>query len=79
VLHVQKIGRHDNFFAIGGHSLLAVRMIARLRRTLEVEVGISDLFARPVLSSFAERIVDMQLEMFDSVELANVLKQMEES
>jgi hypothetical protein len=79
VLHVEKIGRHDNFFAIGGHSLLAVRVIARLRKMLEVEVGISDLFARPVLSAFAERIVDVQLEMFDSADLANVLKQMEES
>jgi acyl-coenzyme A synthetase/AMP-(fatty) acid ligase len=79
VLHVEKIGRHDNFFVIGGHSLLAVRVIARLRKMLEVEVGISDLFARPVLSSFAERIVDVQLEMFDSADLANVLKQMEES
>jgi hypothetical protein len=78
-LPVEKIGRHDNFFVIGGHSLLAVRVIARLRKMLEVEVGISDLFARPVLSSFAERIVDVQLEMFDSADLANVLKQMEES
>jgi amino acid adenylation domain-containing protein len=79
VLQVERIGRHDNFFVIGGHSLLAVRVIARLRKMLEVEVGISDLFARPVLSSFAERIVDVQLEMFDSADLANVLKQMEES
>ncbi|WP_257386260.1 non-ribosomal peptide synthetase [Tahibacter caeni] len=47
------IDRRDNFFRIGGHSLLAVRVIVRLRRQLGVEMTVADLFANPTLETFA--------------------------
>ena len=53
VLKLERVGRHDNFFELGGHSLLAVRVMSRLRESLNVEVAIRDLFARPVLADFA--------------------------
>jgi amino acid adenylation domain-containing protein len=79
VLKVERVGRQDNFFELGGHSLLAMRMIGRLRQRLGVEIGVDVLFARPVLASLAEWIIDQQLAAFDSYDLANALKQMEES
>jgi len=78
-LRVERVGRQDNFFALGGASLLAVQVIARLRQGLGVEVGVDALFAHPVLAAFAEWIVDQQLATFDSDDLANALKQMEEA
>ena len=51
---MERVGRQDNFFELGGHSLLAVRVIARVRQELKMEIGIRDLFARPVLRDFAE-------------------------
>jgi amino acid adenylation domain-containing protein len=56
VLKLERVGRHDNFFELGGHSLVAVRMISRVRQLLGVEVTLSALFARPVLTSFARGI-----------------------
>jgi amino acid adenylation domain-containing protein len=53
LLGIERIGRRDDFFALGGHSLLAVRVVSRVRQALGVEVGISDLFVRPVLADFA--------------------------
>src|SRR5262249_4661568 len=53
VLKVDRVGREDNFFELGGRSLLAVQVAARLRQVLDVEVEISELFARPLLSDFA--------------------------
>ncbi|WP_313918702.1 non-ribosomal peptide synthetase [Tahibacter sp.] len=47
------VDRHDNFFRIGGHSLLAVRAVARLRSASGVDVGVSELFAHPTLAAFA--------------------------
>src|SRR6202041_1224324 len=41
---------------LGGHSLLAVRVITRLRQALQVEVAISDLFARPALADLARGV-----------------------
>ena len=56
VLKVERVGRQDNFFELGGHSLLAVRVVSRVRQVLGVEVGIRDLFARPVLGEFAQAV-----------------------
>jgi hypothetical protein len=52
-------------------------MIARVREALGIEVAIADLFEKPVLASLAERIIDQQLESFDSNDLANILKHIE--
>ncbi|MFC7519054.1 amino acid adenylation domain-containing protein, partial [Herbaspirillum sp. GCM10030257] len=53
VLGVEQVGRNDDFFTLGGHSLSAVRMTSRIRQVLGVEVRITQLFTRPVLSDFA--------------------------
>jgi amino acid adenylation domain-containing protein len=79
VLKVERVGRHDNFFELGGHSLLVVRVISRLRKHLNVEVSISDLFVRPILASFAEHVINLQLEQFDPDKLADVLNLMRDS
>ncbi|MGH8108748.1 MAG: condensation domain-containing protein, partial [Arenimonas sp.] len=47
-------------FDIGGHSLLAVQVISRLRQLLSVEVPLSELFAKPVLADFAQALAGMQ-------------------
>ncbi len=49
----RRVGRGDNFFALGGHSLIATQVVSRLRRLLGVEVAISLLFETPDLASFA--------------------------
>jgi acyl carrier protein len=53
-LKVERIGRRDHFFDLGGHSLLAVSVTTRLQQTLNVEIGIRELFAHPVLADLAE-------------------------
>jgi hypothetical protein len=56
VLGVERAGRGDDFFALGGHSLRAVRMISRVRQLLGTEVPLGELFLRPVLADFAESL-----------------------
>ncbi|HVG43946.1 MAG TPA: condensation domain-containing protein, partial [Longimicrobium sp.] len=58
LLSVERVGRWDHFFELGGHSLLAVRVISRVRQVLGAEVGIADLFERPVLADLARAIED---------------------
>jgi amino acid adenylation domain-containing protein/thioester reductase-like protein len=50
------ISRDDNFFALGGNSLLAVTMAHRLSRELERSVPARELFAAPTLAGFAQRV-----------------------
>ncbi|MBB4639458.1 amino acid adenylation domain-containing protein, partial [Longimicrobium terrae] len=53
LLCVEQVGRGDDFFALGGHSLLGVRVISRVRQALGMEAAPGDLFERPVLADFA--------------------------
>lgn len=56
LLEAEVIGRHDDFFALGGHSLLVVRMTARLRATLGIEVPVNVIFQHPTLIDLAKQI-----------------------
>ena len=43
VLKLPRVGIHDNFFAIGGHSLLAVQLISRVRAAWQIHLPLRDL------------------------------------
>ncbi|WXG14266.1 amino acid adenylation domain-containing protein [Xenorhabdus griffiniae] len=55
VLGVEQISRHDNFFALGGHSLMAARVMNRVA-AFGAELPLVTLFMAPTLAAFAERI-----------------------
>ncbi|WP_322044771.1 non-ribosomal peptide synthetase [Paraburkholderia sp. J67] len=50
------ISRDDNFFALGGHSLAAMRLASRVRSTWLVDLPLREIFASPTLSALAARI-----------------------
>jgi thioesterase domain-containing protein/acyl carrier protein len=56
VLRRERVGIHDNFFNIGGHSLLAVQVISRIKQAFTVEMPLSVLFAAPTVARMAEHI-----------------------
>ncbi|KRB68014.1 non-ribosomal peptide synthetase [Noviherbaspirillum sp. Root189] len=61
LLKVPHVGRNDDFFALGGHSLLGTKLIARVAHDMGAEVSIQDLFSRPTLATLSERIVNLLL------------------
>lgn len=56
LLGQRAIGRDDDFFALGGHSLLVVKLVHRLRSALQVDLPVSAVFQHPTLAQLAERI-----------------------
>ncbi|HEX8129280.1 MAG TPA: MupA/Atu3671 family FMN-dependent luciferase-like monooxygenase [Pyrinomonadaceae bacterium] len=53
-LQVERLSTQDNFFDLGGHSLLMAQVHARLREVLQTEVPVIELFKYPTVSSLAK-------------------------
>ncbi|WP_306359684.1 non-ribosomal peptide synthetase [Nocardia sp. CC227C] len=56
VLHADRVGARDDFFTLGGDSLLAARVAARLSAALHTTVPVRTLFEAPVVADLARRL-----------------------
>lgn len=56
VLNVPNVGIHDDFFALGGSSLLVTRVIMQIQSRLETEIPVRDFFANPTVASICTHI-----------------------
>jgi len=58
VLSVSQVGVHDNFFALGGNSLLAMGLYVRLKELAPVDLPLERFFERPTVAGLAELITE---------------------
>ncbi|MGH8613504.1 MAG: amino acid adenylation domain-containing protein, partial [Gammaproteobacteria bacterium] len=56
VLGVSRVGIHDNFFALGGHSLMAVGLMQKIRERLHTNLSLVTLFQAPTVAELALHI-----------------------
>ncbi|WP_085715279.1 non-ribosomal peptide synthetase [Pseudomonas sp. B28(2017)] len=59
-LQVGKVGADDHFFLLGGNSIAAMQLVARLREELGLELNLRLLFEAPTLGAFAEVVARQQ-------------------
>jgi amino acid adenylation domain-containing protein len=74
ILQQTAVGVHDDFFALGGHSLSALRLLAAIRAEFDIDLRLQALFDRPpTIATVARLIEDAVLDQADPTELAHVM------
>jgi acyl transferase domain-containing protein/acyl carrier protein len=69
-LGIEGIGVHDNFFALGGHSLLGTQLILRIRQQFDIHLPMAALFESPTIAELAlmvELALIEEIEQLDDV------------
>jgi non-ribosomal peptide synthetase component F/acyl carrier protein len=56
VLNTENFGVEDDFFTLGGHSLLLARLAARIRESFQIDLTLRDLFETPTVAGISEKI-----------------------
>ena len=80
ILGVETVSRGDDFFALGGHSLRATQLVARIERELGIRVQLATVFEQPTLQGLAAAVDEARtdaladdLALLDDDELAALL------
>jgi acyl carrier protein len=77
VLELERVSTRDNFFDIGGHSLSATQMLARVRQDLELNVPLRSFFSETTiegLASLIDRMLTEQLEQLSDQDLEQLIE-----
>jgi amino acid adenylation domain-containing protein len=77
VLGRSRVGVGDNFFRLGGHSLLGARLISRVRDEFNVGIYLDALFRAPSVAEMAVLITERRAEQTLEVDLSAVLAELE--
>jgi amino acid adenylation domain-containing protein len=77
VLKLDRVGIHDNFFELGGHSLLGAKLISNLRRSLNCELNLIDVFQSPTVERLAQVVYQRQTESAAEEELSVLLTELQ--
>jgi non-ribosomal peptide synthetase component F/thioesterase domain-containing protein len=65
MLGIETVGANENFFEMGGHSLLAARMLTQVEREFGRRIKLATLFLAPTLQEFARVLTQTDLREFD--------------
>jgi len=77
-LGISKVGIHDNFFQLGGHSLLGTLLISRVCGAFQTNLSLRDLFESPTVAGLAQVIKQGQVEQASAQEIAAALRELDE-
>lgn len=73
VLDVEEVGIHDDFFEMGGHSILASQLVSRMRETFHIELSMRTFFDAPTIARLAGIIIRDEQQAMKVERIAELL------
>ncbi|WP_045926269.1 surfactin non-ribosomal peptide synthetase SrfAA [Bacillus siamensis] len=67
VLQMERVGVHDQFFEIGGHSLAGMKLLALIQKTFGVQLTLKDLFTSPTVAGLTQLIEGAEQKTAESI------------
>jgi acyl carrier protein len=77
VLNLEQVGILENFFDLGGHSLMATQVISRVREVFQVELAVRKIFEKPTIAALAREIEAAQRGGLEAPPIASVSREQE--
>nr|BBH88069.1 hypothetical protein KTC_28200 [Thermosporothrix sp. COM3] len=75
LLALERVGLHDNFFTLGGHSILATQIILRIRSIFEVDLPLRHFFERPTVAGIVEELALLYEDRETVNEIASIYQE----
>ncbi|MDT5271397.1 MAG: hypothetical protein QOH49_3583 [Acidobacteriota bacterium] len=76
VLKVERVGVRDNFFLLGGHSLLVIQVMARIRETFQIELEPGVMFEAATIEALASELIAREARPGQAEKIALILKRL---
>jgi amino acid adenylation domain-containing protein len=67
ILGLSRVSTHDNFFLLGGHSLMGAQVIAKVREIFDVELNLRNVFQCPTVAKLAAKIEESLVEKLEAM------------
>ena len=67
LLRLENVGRSDNFFLLGGHSLLGTQLITRIDEIFGVQLSLLDLFDHPTVEGLADIVEQLMIDSLEAM------------
>ena len=77
ILSLDRVGVHDNFFDLGGHSLAATRFVSQIIKRFRLEIPLRTLLEAPTVAEMAVVIIERHRERFSEQEIQTILIRIE--
>lgn len=68
VLEVEQVGAYDNFFKLGGHSMLATQVVMGIFEVFDIEISLKEMFTDPTVEGLAKLVGKLSGQEIDTIE-----------